>query len=113
MAAEHSARPAHEASERGQYRLARRPVADRAQQLVLEGLEPPVDEVFLGREVVEDRLDGDVGGTCDLRDRDGLEAAFAEQAACRLGDQLAGLLLLALTEPGAHRSRNVAAQIYA
>ena len=53
-----------------------------AQELVLEGLEPPVDEVLLGREVVEDRLLGDVGGARDLGDVT-LEAALARTGAGR------------------------------
>ena len=53
------------------------------EQLVLEGLKAPVDEVLLGGEVVEDRLLGHLGGAGDLRHRDALEAALAEQRAAR------------------------------
>src|SRR6476469_9973778 len=87
-----------EAAERGERRLAGRALADRPKQLVLEGLKPPVDEILLGREVVEDRLLGHLGGARDLGHRDALEAALAEQATRRLGDEPARLLLLALAQ---------------
>ena len=67
---------------------------------------PPVDEVLLGREVVEDRLLGDVGGARDLGDGDALEAALGEQPPRGLRDQLARLLLLALAQPGLRRVRH-------
>ena len=75
-------------------------LADGREQLLLERLEPPVDEVFLGREVVVDRLLGDVGLARHLRDGDPVEAALGEQAPRSLGDQLPHLVLLALAHPG-------------
>ena len=58
------------------------------------------------REVVEDRLLGDVGRARDLGDRHALEPALGEQPARGLGDQLARLLLLALAEARSWRRRS-------
>ena len=55
-------------------------------------------EVLLGREVVEDRLLGDVGGGRDLGDGDGVKAALGEEPAGGGGDRLARGALLALAE---------------
>ena len=96
---EQAARSQHPPPERVEHRLARRALADRREQLLLERLEPPVDEVFLGREVVVDRLLGHVRRAGDLRDRHPLEPALGEQAPGGLGDQLPRLLLLALPQP--------------
>jgi hypothetical protein len=93
-------RPRWTSSER---RLAGLAFADRLQQLVLEGLKAPVDEVLLGGEVVEHRLLGDLRGPRDLRHGDALEAALAEEAPGGLGDELARLLLLALPQPRRRR----------
>ena len=87
-----------EATEGLEHRLAGRPVADRGEQLFLEVLEAAVDEVFFGREVVEDGRRRDVGGLRDLGHRDGVEAAFGEQRQRRGGDRLARLLLLPLSQ---------------
>src|SRR6266705_2265638 len=65
----------------------------------LEGRQAAVEEVFLGREVVEHRLARDVGFARDVGDGDGVKAVLLEQAARRLRDQAPGLLLLALAEP--------------
>jgi hypothetical protein len=97
-AAEQAALGEQEAPERRQRGLARRAVADGLQQLVLEGAEPPVDEVLLTREVVEDGLLGDVGGARDLGHGHALEPALGEEPPCGLGDLLERALLLARAE---------------
>jgi hypothetical protein len=51
-------------------------VANRGEKLVLERLEAAVDELFLGRKVVEHGRLGDVGFAGDLVDADPLEAAL-------------------------------------
>ena len=56
------------------------------------------DEVLLGREVVEDRLLGDVGGARDVGDGHGVEAVLGEERHRRRGDRLARLALLALAQ---------------
>ena len=64
------------------------------------------DEVLLGREVVEDRLLGDVGGARHVGDGHGVEAVLDEQRHRRLRDRLARLALLALAQSlgrGRHR----------
>jgi len=93
------------AAERLHDRLALGPVAKRAQQLLLEGLHPAKDEVFLGREVVEHRRLGDLRLPGDLGDRHLVEAPLREQPPRRIGDQLPGPLLLQLakSELGRHR----------
>jgi hypothetical protein len=89
----------HEASERGNDGFSGFALTNRVEQLVLERLEPVVEEVFLGREVVEDGLLGDVGLARDLGDGDRVEAPLEKKATGGLGDQLARLLFLALTKP--------------
>ncbi len=86
-----------ESAERMEHGLAHGTRANRLEQLVLERLEPRVEEVLLRREVVEDGLLGDVGLPCDLGDGDAFEAALGEEPARRLRDQLARLLLLAFS----------------
>src|SRR5690349_19914098 len=92
-----------EPDEVGERRLTRLALADRPQQLVFEGLKPPVDEVLLGGEVVEDSLLGHLGGPVYLRHGNAVEPALAEQPPRGLGDQLARLLLLALAQAGLRR----------
>jgi hypothetical protein len=62
---------------------------------VVTTLAPGEREVLLRREVVEDRLLGDVGGGRDLGDGDAVEAALGEEPAGRGGDGLASGALLA------------------
>ena len=90
-----------------------RPATPRAngfEQLLLECLEPAVEQVFLRREVVEDRGGRDVGGSCHLRDRHGVEAAFREQRQRRVGNGGAHLLLLSLAESGSRHGTTVSAR---
>src|SRR5262249_43547854 len=79
-------------------RLAGWTVADGSEEIVLEALEPAVDEVFFRREVVEDGRLGDVRFAGDLGDADALEAALGKQPPGGLGDELPSLLLLALAQ---------------
>jgi hypothetical protein len=89
----------HKPAERRHDRLSRRPVPHRGQQLVLEGLHAPVDEVLLGREVVEHGGLGHLGRPGYRGHRDRVEAALGEQLHGRLRDQLPGTELLALPQP--------------
>jgi hypothetical protein len=93
-----------EASERAQWRVAVRPVPHRGQELVFERVHPLVDEVLLGREVVEDGLLRDIGRPRDLGDADLIEAVLEKETLGRVGDRPARLLLLPLTKSklGAH-----------
>ena len=72
------------------------PAADCVEEALLEELHPAVEQVFLGGEVVEDGDLRHVGGPRHLGHSDLIEASVGEQAASRLGDELARLLLLAL-----------------
>jgi hypothetical protein len=99
---EQPARGQHGAPEGGQDRLAYRPRADRLDQPGAEGLEPEEEEVFLVREVVEHRGGGDLGLAGDLGHRHPVEAPVGEQSPSRVGDQLAGLLLLTFAESLGH-----------
>jgi hypothetical protein len=76
-------------------RGARRALPDRRDELHEALLAPGEREVLLRREVVEDRLLGDVGGGRDLGDGDAVEAALGEEPAGRGGDGLASGALLA------------------
>ena len=81
-------------------------VADRLDERGAALLAAVQDEVLLGREVVEDRLLGDVGGARDVGDGHGVEAVLDEQRHRRLRDRLARLALLALAQSlgrGRHR----------
>ena len=86
-----------EADERAQRRFALRSLPHRSQELVLERVHALVDEVLLRREVVEDRLLGDIGGPGDLGDA---EAAPAPLRKRRLAASAiaARLLLLPLSK---------------
>ena len=64
------------------------------QQPGAEGLQPGVEQVLLGGEVVEQRRRSDVGQPRHLGHRHPLEAAVGEQPPGGLGEQLAGLPLL-------------------
>jgi hypothetical protein len=88
-----------ETTERIEGRLSRLALADRRQQLLLERLEPAVEEVLLGGEVVEDGRLGYVRRPGDLGDRDAVKPAFCKQVPGRVGYQLPCLLLLALAQP--------------
>lgn len=72
-------------------------------------LAPVEEQVLLGREVVVHRVDGDVGGPGDLRDRHAVEAAFQEQARGHVGDALPALALLALPQSLGRRHALIAA----
>jgi hypothetical protein len=87
-----------EAAERRENRFARLAPANRLEQLVLERLEAPVDEILLRREVVVDSLLRHLRRACDLGDRDSLEAALDEETERRLRDVLACALLLPLAK---------------
>jgi hypothetical protein len=65
-------------------------------QVNAETLHSVEDEVLLRREVVEDRLLGDLGDPRDLLDSDGLEPAVGEEAPRGFLDCLARPGLLAL-----------------
>jgi hypothetical protein len=94
----------HEATEGCEDRLAEGSLADRAHQLVLERVHPPVDEVLFGAEVVEDGRLRDIGEASDLGDGDVIEPTLGEEPPGGLRDQLVGLVLLALTPPQRQRS---------
>ena len=81
-------------------RLPGRAVAEPVEKLLLEGFHAAVDQVFLGREVVEDGCFGDVGFAGDLGDGDLVEPSRHEEPHGRLADQVARALLLALSEAG-------------
>jgi hypothetical protein len=104
---QHTALTEEEAGERGEHALAGWSLADRRQQLLLEGLEAAVEEVLLGREVVEDGRRRDLRLPRDLRHGHPVEAALGEQSPGGVGDQLPRALLLALaqTELGGHVGR--------
>ena len=74
-------------------------VADGPQELVLERFHSLVDEVFLGREVVEHRRLGHLRRPGDLGHAHVLETAPGEQLQGSGRDELAGLVLLALPQP--------------
>ena len=69
----------HEPAERGEHRFVTVTIPDRVEQVVLERADAPEDEVFLGREVVENGLLRHVRGRGDLGDGDPVEAALGEQ----------------------------------
>jgi hypothetical protein len=58
------------------------------------------EQVFLAREVSEDRWPGHVGGLGDLRNGYLVEPAVQEQRRCHIRDALAHLRLLACPAPG-------------
>ena len=89
------------AAERGEHRLASRPGADRVGQPGAEGLQPPVEQVFLGGEVVEDRRLRDLRLPRNLGDSHPVEPPVGEQPPRGVGDQLPRLLLLQLAKPHA------------
>ena len=78
---------------------ARRALADRRQELVLEDLEAAVDEILLAREVVEDGRRRDLGRARDVGHGDGVEAARGEELHRRRRDRLTRPLLLPLAQP--------------
>ena len=86
-----------EAGEGSQRRFPALASADGSEQLRLERLQAAVEEILLGRKVVEDRLHGDIGLAGNIRDRRGFEPALDEQPPRGLGDRPARALLLALT----------------
>ncbi len=71
----------HEPRDGREDRFAGLALADGVKEPGLEELQPAVEEVFLGREVVEHRLARDVGFACDVGDGDGVEAVLLEEAA--------------------------------
>jgi hypothetical protein len=89
-----------EAAESGEDGLAGGAFADRLQQCVLEGLHAAVDQVFLGREVVEHGRLRDLGRPGDLGDADLLEAPLGEQPPSGPLEQLPCLLLFRSRNPG-------------
>src|SRR5919201_87537 len=97
--AEALARPGLKPLERLGDRLARFAVPDSLDQrrLPLGDLVP--EEVFLGREVVEDGLLGDSGRGGNFGDGNVVEAASREETHRLLGDLLPGAQLLRLAEP--------------
>ena len=88
--------PAAEGLDRG---LATRTGAHRLEEVLLEELHPSVEQVFFGREVVEHRDLGDVGGAGNLRHGHVLETPPGEQSSGAVEDGLPGLLFLARPEP--------------
>ena len=99
----------HEASKRREHRLARGACPHRIDERRFEVLHAAVEQVFLGREVVEDRADGHTGLASDVRHRDRVEALGAEQPRRGIRDRASRQLLLAFAQAGlgAHRSRIV------
>lgn len=85
-------------TERGQRIGAGRAVPHHAPGFRLMVREAVHHEVFLGREVGEERALGNLGRLGDLRHRDLVEAVFEEQLDRRVGDRRAGPLLLPLTQ---------------
>lgn len=67
--------------------------------LVAASLDPGVHDVFLGREVVEERLPRHVRGVGDLVDAGLLVAVLDEQSHAGVQDAIAGLLLARLSAP--------------
>jgi hypothetical protein len=87
-----------ERTERGRDRLAGGTVADRRDQGRLELLQLAVDQIFLGREVVEHGRLGHVGPPGYVHDRHTVEAVLGEKVERRRRDRLPGLLLLAFPQ---------------
>ena len=80
-------------------------VADRREHLLLERLEPVVDELLLGGEVVEDRRFRHLRIARDLGHGDGVEAPLDEEAPRRLGDQRPVRSFFRSLSPGSCRHR--------
>ena len=74
--------------------------ADQVAQPILNLLLAVGDQLFLGREVVVDRLLGDLGLARHVADRDMFVAALGEQAGRGVGDEPAGARLLELAQSG-------------
>ena len=83
--------------------------ADQRPEPFFEDLHAAVEEIFLGREVVEDRPRRDVGFPGHLGDGDGVEAPLDEEPPRRLRDLHPCLLLLPLpkAEFGGHDSHSI------
>ncbi len=82
------------AAEGDEDRLFLVPAADRVEQPRAEDLQPEVEQVFLGREVVEDGRLSDLRLAGDLGNGHAVETAVGEQPPRGIGDQLPRLLLL-------------------
>jgi len=80
-----------EVAQRRQRRRQRVPGTDRRGRSVDLGPAPVEEQLFLGGEVVEHRLDGDVGGASDVRDGHLVEAPLVEQPVRDSADLLPGL----------------------
>src|SRR5438105_1289598 len=85
-------------SQRRDDRLAVWTRADRLRQRLCPLRDLVVEEVLLGREVIENRLLGDVRRRSDLSYGDSLEAALGEEPHRRVGDQLPRCELLRLAQ---------------
>ena len=84
--------------QRAQRCFALRSLPHSSQEPCAERVHALVHEVLFRREVVEDRLLGDIDGPGDLGDADLLEATLQKETLGRVGDRPARLLLLPLSK---------------
>src|SRR5262249_5160318 len=92
-----------EVTERRKGVLPRRALGERLLELVSHVFEVAEEDVFLAREVREDRPGRDAGGLRDVGERRRVVAALDEELEPRAGDRVAGLLLLPLPVAGRRR----------
>jgi hypothetical protein len=90
-----------DAPEGGQHRFAGRTVSKGVDELLLEDLHAAVEEVFLGREVVEDGPDGDACIAGDLCHSDRVESALGGGDASALADAIGATFWVAVGLIGA------------